>query len=163
MTVLWMDGLDPCITMQVRYYNGVNLTDQLNVIEFDIEWEVDRVAEISDMEPPAHMLAEPRIGKLHLSFRNMDAGRQIEISATRLPNGVYSYLNNNLTVEVRLSENNWVLYHEAALISIQTFYADDVRVDTTWTFERTTGSAEPPRELQKKLPVQKLDWKSLGF
>lgn len=127
----------PSMTMQVRNHIGLNLTDQLNVTGFEIEWEV-----------------APRIGKLHLSFRNMEAGRQIEIAATRLPNGVYP--DNSLTVEVQLSENSWVLYHKVALISIQTIY--DARVDTTWTFERAT-----PRELRKKRPVQKLDWKNLGF
>ena len=151
----------PSMTMQVKRYTGINLTDELNVTEFDLEWEANVIAEISNMEPPAHMLAEPRIGKLYFSFRNMEAGRQIETAATRLPNGVYP--DNSLVVKVQLSENNWVLYHEAALISIQTIYADDAKVNTTWTFEGTTGSADPPRELQKKLPIQKLDWKSLGF
>lgn len=160
MTVLWMDNMElPSMTMQVKRYTGVNLTDQLNVTEFNLEWGAETIAEISNMEPPAHMLAEPIIGKLHFSFRNMEAGRQIETAAMQY--GVYP--DNSLIVKVQLSENNWVLYHESALISIQTFYADDPRVNTTWTYERTTGSTEPPRELQKRLSLQKLDWKSLGF
>ena len=158
MTVLWMDSMElPSMTMQVKRYTGVNLTDQLNVIEFDIDWGAETIAEISNMAPPAHM-AEPIIGQLHFSFRNMEAGRQIEAAATH---GVYP--DNSLMIKVQLSENNWVVYHEAALISIQTFYADDPRVNTTWTYKRTTGSTEPPRELQKRLSLQKLDWKSLGF
>jgi hypothetical protein len=157
------------MTMQVRNYEGTNLTEPLEIVDFQLEQEADRLADIFNMNPPIG-LETPTFGKLHFSFAELEASRQIQEAAIHTPDGTTGLPMHNLEVKVDLGPGNWVLYQDAVLISIQNSFGDDGgRVDCSWRYRESIGRATPPRELQihglrrASKPVQKLDWKNLGF
>lgn len=164
------------MTMQVRNYEGTNLTEPLEIVDFQLDVsETNRIAELSNISPPMGL---PAFGQLHFSFADLRASSQIQDAAIHTPDGTTGMPMRNLEIKVDLGPGNFVLYQDAVLLSIQNSFGDDGgRVDCTWRFRESVGRATPPRELQpafryrygrgwqKKYTdtVQKLDWKSLGF
>ncbi len=146
------------MTMQVRdYHHGVNLTEQLDVIDFEIE--PDGISEISGNTRA--------FSRVHFTLaEQMEIARQIEHAAIYTPTGLVGVPVHNLQVKVLISDNNWVTFNNATLISIQ--YSFGGIVNVSWMFRESVGVATAPQELlcdytPRPIPVQKLDWKKLGF
>jgi hypothetical protein len=141
------------------------ITERLAVESFELEWEVDRIAEISGMEPPRHVVQQMRFGDLHFVFPEVNELPNVALHYVR-PD-VAIPLNPRPTIKVEIGRNNWVEYHDTTLVSLSYSNHEEgpPKLEATWRFRDASGTM--PRNqmtISRELPpMQKLDWKQLGF
>jgi hypothetical protein len=135
------------------------ITERLPVESFELEWE----AEISGMEPPL-AVQQMRFGDLHFTFPEVN--ELIETAIHHVSPNVAVPINPRPTIKVGLGTGHSVEYHDTTLVSMSYSAHEDepVRLEATWRFRdasvpRITVTRHP-RQLP---PMQKLDWKQLGF
>lgn len=152
------------ITFQM-FQEETAITERLAVESFELEWEVDRIAEISGMEPPRHVAQQMRFGDLHFVFPEMNELPNVALHHVR-PDVVIP-LNPRPTIKVEIGRNNWVEYQNTTLVSLSYSNHEEgqTKIEATWRFRGASGSWPRNRmAVARKLPpMQKLDWKQLGF
>jgi len=163
---------DTYMTFQVIDDRGVNLTNEIPIVEFNLEWERNTIAELANMAPITQM----RTGRLHTAFREdgtvLD---QLEAVADRHERNVRNRRNpyvrrTRISLVANLDDGNFVQYHNANLTSYENDHENDhdhtdALIYAAWGFGEILATTTAPVELRKSrpIPTQKLDWLKLGF
>lgn len=164
--------VDSYMTFQIIDDRGVNLTDQIPIVEFEVEFDRDRMGEMFNVAP----LQQMRTGRIYASFAGElnEVASQISSIADRSQRlalnrqAGQAVRNDRISVVANLDEGNWVQYKNAHLASYNWAFTTDgdaMTIHTSWMFSNAEGVATPPQELRRRVPrkVQNLDWRKLGF
>ena len=164
-----MTAVGNYMTFQVIDDRGVNLTEQIPISQFEVEWERDRIVEMTDMAP----IQEMRSGRIYAAFEE-NGGIANQFSAvadrndriTRNRNVGLPVRNGRISLVANLDQGNWVQYQNAHLSSFNYGVRDEAAalIYTAWMFgEAFHLDPTEPCKTNRKIPVQKLDWRKLGF
>ena len=139
---------------KVKDDNGI-IIGPSSMRSLDVEWNRNTIAELANMAP----VQEMRSGSLYVSFLADSLNWNLHTHE--------DLTGANVSVVIEFSQNNWVQYKDARLVSSPFAHGEDgLRIDTIWAFRDFASFHTPPIELRSPRqipPIQKLDWKRLGF